>query len=177
MSDALCRLSTGGAFATRTLFTDRGETKFEAMRPTVLTGIGGIVTRGDLLECAVILHLPPVTCRRTEREFWSEFEKARPKLLGAIFNAVSNTLSRLGHTPFPKRPPRMADFAEWATAAGECWAGTTPRSATLMTVICGMPWTWRGRGGLSGWPNSEALRGQRQLGGGMRPNCWINCEV
>ncbi len=130
MSDALCRLSTGGAFATRTLFTDRGETKFEAMRPTVLTGIGGIVTRGDLLERAVILHLPPVTCRRTEREFWSEFEKARPKLLGAIFNAVSNTLSRLGHTPFPNAP-RMADFAEWATAAGEAlgWNDPTFRDA------------------------------------------------
>lgn len=130
LCDALCRLSTGGAFATRTLFTDRGETRFEAMRPSVLTGIGGIATRGDLLERAIILHLPPVSCRRTEREFWSEFEAARPKLLGAIFNAVSDTMSRLGQTPLPNAP-RMADFAEWGSAAGEAlgWTGPTFREA------------------------------------------------
>jgi hypothetical protein len=125
LSDALCRLSTGGAFATRTLFTDRGETKFEAMRPSVLTGIGGIAPRGDLLERAIILHLPPVSCRRTEREFWSEFEATRPKLLGAIFNAVSDTMSCLGQTPLPNAP-RMADFAEWGSAAGEALRWTTP---------------------------------------------------
>ena len=44
-SDALCRLSTGGSFATRQLYTDGDEMLFEASRPVILNGITDIVTR------------------------------------------------------------------------------------------------------------------------------------
>jgi hypothetical protein len=39
LSDALCRLSTGGGFATRTLYGNDEETIFDAQRPVILTGI------------------------------------------------------------------------------------------------------------------------------------------
>ena len=59
-SDALCRLSTGGGFATRTLYENGEETIFEAQRPVILNGIGDIATRSDLLDRALVLELPPI---------------------------------------------------------------------------------------------------------------------
>jgi hypothetical protein len=39
LSDAVCRLSTGGGFATRTLYENDEETIFDAQRPIILNGI------------------------------------------------------------------------------------------------------------------------------------------
>ena len=58
LSDALCRLSTGGGFATRELYTDNEEVIFDAMRPVILTGIEDLATRSDLLDRSVLLTLP-----------------------------------------------------------------------------------------------------------------------
>jgi hypothetical protein len=60
LSDCLCRLSTGGGFSTRELYSDQDETIFAAQRPVVLNGIEEIITRGDLLDRAVLLDLPPI---------------------------------------------------------------------------------------------------------------------
>src|ERR1035437_3687067 len=48
ISDALCRLATGGGFSTRGLYTDDEEKLFNAMRPIILNGIEDFVTRPDL---------------------------------------------------------------------------------------------------------------------------------
>src|SRR5437667_12134418 len=40
LSDALCRLATGGGFATRELYSDDNERIFSAQRLIILTGIG-----------------------------------------------------------------------------------------------------------------------------------------
>jgi hypothetical protein len=45
LSDALCRISTGGAFSTRVLYTDGEEHLIEAIRPTIITGITPVITR------------------------------------------------------------------------------------------------------------------------------------
>jgi hypothetical protein len=39
LSDALCRLSTGGGWACRQLYTDNDEVLFDGTRPAVLNGI------------------------------------------------------------------------------------------------------------------------------------------
>jgi hypothetical protein len=39
LSDTLCRLTSGGAFSTRRLFTDQDEILFVAARPIILNGI------------------------------------------------------------------------------------------------------------------------------------------
>jgi hypothetical protein len=117
LSDALCRLATGGGFATRQLYTDDEEALFDAMRPTVLNGIEDLATRGDLLERAIVLSLPviPEEKRRPERLFWAEYEADRPRLLGALLTALSGALRELPQVRL-KRLPRMADFAEFAVA-------------------------------------------------------------
>jgi hypothetical protein len=117
ISDALCRLSTGGGFATRELHTDQDEVLFNAERPVILNGIEDIATRADLADRAVMLTLSPIADekRRTEKEIWDEFHAAHPAILGALLDGVVRGLSTLPNTTL-KRKPRMADFALWVTA-------------------------------------------------------------
>ena len=124
LSDALCRLSTGGGFATRELYTDNEEVIFDAMRPLILTGIEELATRSDLLDRAVLLTLPtiPEDRRRTETQFWAAFDTAAPRF-SALLTAVSEAMRRLPAVKL-SRLPRMADFALWATA-GERALGLT----------------------------------------------------
>lgn len=118
LSDALCRLSTGGGFATRENYSDDDEVLFDAMRPVLLNGIEELATRSDLLDRAIIVTLPTITeeNRREEADVWREFDKARPRLLGALLTAVSTALRNLPHVKLD-RLPRMADFARFAVAA------------------------------------------------------------
>jgi hypothetical protein len=57
ISDALCRLASGGSFAVRQLYTDRDEILFQAARPIILNGIEDVITRPDLADRAIFLTL------------------------------------------------------------------------------------------------------------------------
>jgi hypothetical protein len=118
LSDALCRLSTGGGFSCRELYSDRDETIFDSQRPVILTGVEEVATRSDLLDRAIVLHLPPLPeiRYRTEAALLAEFEAARPRILGALLDTVAGALAELPRVKLP-RLPRMADFAVWASAA------------------------------------------------------------
>ncbi|MHC4404575.1 MAG: hypothetical protein ACYTG0_33390 [Planctomycetota bacterium] len=118
LSDAFCRLSTGGGFATRELYTDQDEVIFDSQRPVMLTSIEEVATRSDLLDRCLIVWLPPIPehRRRPEAELMREFEKARPRILGALLNVVVGALHDLPSTKVDGLP-RMADFGLWATAA------------------------------------------------------------
>jgi hypothetical protein len=117
-SDALCRLSTGGGFSTRELYTNEGERIFEAMRPVLLNSIDLGIERGDLLDRAIFLSLPPIpdSARETESSFWDRFERTRPYILGSLFDAVACALRCQSQVNTPNLP-RMADFAKWICAA------------------------------------------------------------
>ena len=86
LSDALCRLSTGGGFSTRTLYENREEELFEGMKPVILNGITDVVSRPDLLDRALVVALPPIPDeeRRPESELWREFEQTRPAILASL---------------------------------------------------------------------------------------------
>ena len=118
LSDAFCRLSTGGGFATRQLHSDRDEQIFAAQRPIALNGVGDLAARPDLTDRAVSIMLPPLADdrRRPEREFWAAFEAARPGILGALLDGLSAGLRHLDDTRLD-HPPRMADFATFIEAA------------------------------------------------------------
>ena len=117
LSDTLCRLTSGGAFSTRRLFTDQDEILFAAARPVILNGIEDIITRPDLADRAILLMLAPIAerQRRPENALWREFEHARPHILGALLDAAAHGLQMLPRIRL-QRLPRMADFALWATA-------------------------------------------------------------
>jgi hypothetical protein len=133
-SDTLCRLATGGGFAVRKLYTDQDEVLFDACRPVILNGIEDIVTRPDLADRALFLTLQPIPedRRRPEAELWAKFEIERPRILGALLDAVVGGLKRLPDTRLPVLP-RMADFALWATA---CETAVWP-PGTFWSAYCG----------------------------------------
>src|SRR4029079_17404674 len=60
LSDALCRVATGGSFAVRQLYTDDEEVLFKAARPTLLNGIEDVVGRLDLADRTIFLTLGPI---------------------------------------------------------------------------------------------------------------------
>ena len=131
LSDALCRLASGGGFAVRRLYTDQDEVLFDAARPIILNGIEDVITRPDLADRALFLTLPPISeaHRRPEKDLWREFDFARPRLLGALLDAASHGLRTRPHVRLD-RLPRMADFAQWAAACETAlWpAGTFSRA-------------------------------------------------
>jgi hypothetical protein len=124
LSDALSRLSTGGGFSTRRLYTDQDQILFSALRPIALNGIGDIVSRPDLLDRALIINLPPIPRdkRRLDRVLEAEVEAMKPAVLGALFSAVSAGLIKRDSVVLEGKP-RMADFAEWAVATEEALGG------------------------------------------------------
>jgi hypothetical protein len=131
LSDALCRLASGGSFAVRQLYSDDEEVLFEAARPILLNGIEEVISRPDLGDRAIFLTLAPIgeALRRPENELWREFEIARPRILGALLDATVHGLRTLGRVHLD-RLPRMADFALWAAACETAlWpAGTFARA-------------------------------------------------
>lgn len=118
LSDAFCRLSTGGGFATRTLYENDEETIFSAKRPLIINGITELATRPDLLDRALIINCPNISKskRRDEETFWLEFESARPKLLGSFLSALSQTMKNVPGVRLTEHE-RMADFARLGAAA------------------------------------------------------------
>jgi hypothetical protein len=118
LSDAFCRMSTGGGFATRQLYEDDAEIVFDVMRPVLLNGIDEVSTRSDLLDRMVTISLPTIAedHRRLEAEVNAEFERLRPRILGALLDGLSGALRNLP-TVKVDRLPRMADFALLGAAA------------------------------------------------------------
>jgi hypothetical protein len=118
LSDALCRLATGGGFSSRELYSDTDEVILDAQRPVILTGIEELATRADLLDRTLVCGLAaiPDAKRIPERLLWARFEHERAAILGALLDAVACALAREPHVQL-ERLPRMADFAIWATAA------------------------------------------------------------
>lgn len=118
LSDAVCRVASGGGLGTRQLYTDEEETIFSVQRPIMFNGIEELMSRGDLLDRMLIMHLPPIpeSKRFPETQFWRAFEEARPRLLGALLTVVAAALKQLPSVKLATLP-RMADFAIWSVAA------------------------------------------------------------
>jgi hypothetical protein len=144
LSDALCRIASGGSFAVRRLYTDDEEVLFQAARPTILNGIEDVISRADLADRGICLSLGSIgeQQRRSEAALWREFDGARPVILGALLDAVASGL-RAVDSVHPTRLPRMADFTLWATACETAlWptgtfsdAYTANRKAAIESIV------------------------------------------
>jgi hypothetical protein len=117
LSDALCRLATGGAFAGRKLYEDNQEHHLSAQRPVIINGIDELACKGDLVDRSLFLSLPsiPDGSRQYEEDFWKAFRVDYPRLLGSLLDAIAGGLQALPEVHLGARP-RMADFARWGEA-------------------------------------------------------------
>jgi hypothetical protein len=118
LSDCLCRLVTGDGFSKRQLYTDDDDILYSYKRLTGLSGINQVATRPDLLDRSIIIPLDRISDskRLEEKELWGGFEEVKPKLFGALLNAVSACLKTAPGLSIP-RFPRMADYFRFACAA------------------------------------------------------------
>jgi Domain of unknown function (DUF3854) len=117
-SDDLCRIATGFGYSTRTLHTTDEETTFEFTRPQIITAIDALVTRDDLADRVLMAQLPEISDRQRlpQSQLNAKVEAARPRILGALLTALSQTLAQLPHTK-PVELPRMGDFGFFAIAS------------------------------------------------------------
>ena len=121
LADAACRLATGGGFGGRELYSDHDEAIFDATRPLIFNAIPELGTaRPDFLDRALIVEFLSIRpeIRRYEAQFWGEFSERRPRILGALLDAVVAGLQNLPQVKL-ERPPRLADFALWVSACEE----------------------------------------------------------
>lgn len=122
-ADALCRLATGGAIGTRTLYSNAEETVLDVACPVAINGIDGLTNRADLAERSMVLDLPTIAAdtRRAETDLDAALEAVRPGVLGALLTAVAAALGgfEAAREDLRGRLPRMADLAAWVTAGEE----------------------------------------------------------
>jgi len=118
MSDMLCRASTGGGFSTRALHTDAEEVSFNIKKPIWFNGITEFLTRQDACDRSCIVRTKAIQgdMRMPEQEFWGEWEKQKPAVLGSLYDAISMALKRYRDVRLSTYP-RMADFVRWIVAA------------------------------------------------------------
>lgn len=117
LSDAFCRLATGGGFATRQLYTDTDEIILTSKRPIIMNGITNFAERQDLMDRGIVVNMPTIAekNRRPERDIEREWEAVKPRVLGALCDAVAEGLRNINEIALVN-PPRMADFAHWVSA-------------------------------------------------------------
>lgn len=120
IADALCRMSTGGGFSTRALYSDDEERLFDGMRPVLMTSITDVATRPDLADRTLVALFEMIAAkdRKTDEQVREDFEKAAPHILGALLDIVANGLKQQTSLVRKKmnRLPRMADHAVWIRA-------------------------------------------------------------
>ena len=117
MSDNLCRLATGGGLRLRRLFKDSDEVYFRGARPIWLEGISNVISRGDLQSRSIIFQLEALQGYKTLRELDHEFERQRPRILGALLDMMVRGLQMLPVTRFVSSS-RLPDFEHWCVACG-----------------------------------------------------------
>jgi hypothetical protein len=119
-SDTLCRAVTGGGLSKRKLYTDSDNIIFEFKRAIIINGVNLVANKPDLLDRSLLFELGRIEekDRRSEEDFWQEFNLLKPKMLGAIFDALSKALNILPTVKLDKAP-RMADFSKWGCAIAE----------------------------------------------------------
>lgn len=92
MSDALCRLSTGGGLSKRKLYSDGDVFSVDAMRPLLIAGLDPTFYKQDLIERIVRVTLTRPKAYMDEEEFEAYREQNLAKWRGALYTLVSDVL-------------------------------------------------------------------------------------
>ena len=123
-SDVICRAVTGAGSSKRALYSDEDDVIFKFKRCIGLNGINIVATKPDLLDRSIAIECQRITekDRKTESRFWTEFEKDKGEIMGAIFDIIATAMTYKVHLP---NKPRMADFALWGSAISHA-AGYEP---------------------------------------------------
>ena len=116
-SDLLCQAVTGGNICVRKLHTTSDTVTIPLKSCLVLNGIDIAGYKTDLIDRTIVFSLPRIdpSQRKDEKEFWKEFNAAKPMLLGHYFDVLARSIQIYPDTK-PESSPRMADYYRWALA-------------------------------------------------------------
>ena len=127
LSDALCRVATGGALSKRRLYFDKDEVLITFKRPLILTSIPDVVEKPDLRDRHYSIRCLPIPdhARRTEAQLWDDWRKASPMIMAALLDILvaglrAETSVKDDVASGRLTLPRMADAAQWVIA---CYRG------------------------------------------------------
>jgi hypothetical protein len=114
----LSRAVTGSGFTKRKLYTDSDDTIMVFRRAIIITGINVPVIKPDAVDRCLLVECDRIdaTNRKPEGQLWEDFEKDKPKILGALLSAASGMLAALPNIAITQQG-RMADWQAIATAA------------------------------------------------------------
>jgi hypothetical protein len=112
MSDRLCRMLTGDGFTKRKLHTDLDEIALDCKSPLMMTAIGQVVTKSDLLQRTLSVELPTINDenRGSEKGLGDEFTKHHPRLLGGLLTLAYEALA-IKETTECQTYARFTEFA------------------------------------------------------------------
>ncbi|MGH7113287.1 MAG: hypothetical protein ACREE9_02195, partial [Stellaceae bacterium] len=117
LSDAMCRLATGGGISGRSLYTNADEFVYFLKRPQVTTGIPKLAERADFAARWIQITMPRIAAdkRLSEEDIEAKIVARLPRILGLLLTAVAGILANPDEKP--DQLPRMADFAVWIARA------------------------------------------------------------
>lgn len=118
LSDLYCTLVTGAGYCTRKLHTDTDEIIFDGKRFLIMNGIPNFLWSPDICQRSVFLETAPIPAeeRLPENILLHKWEKAKPRILGGFYKAVSVALRNIEYVNLDSYN-RMADFEQWVVAA------------------------------------------------------------
>lgn len=120
LSDAMCRLVTGSSLTKRELYSDDEDVIYRLKRAVGLNGVAQFANNPDLLDRCLIVQLERISeqNRRLDNDLQELFNQEKPKLLGALYTAVSGILVSLDEVKGQGLTlPRMADYYLHAATA------------------------------------------------------------
>ncbi len=117
LSNLLSQACTGGGFSKRKLYTDDEDIIYQIMRCIGLNGINLLISRPDLMDRTILLHLERIEPekRKEWKVLMQDFEEERSYLLGGLFDVLSKAMS-IHPSIKLSNLPRMADFMNWGVA-------------------------------------------------------------
>ncbi len=117
-SDALCRTLLGGNDASRTFYQQGHETVLPVKNPMLLDGIDSSIVKGDLQSRTLVIETEPMTGDYvTLEDISSQFETLRPRILGALCDALVATMRARQEGKRYTGLPRMTDACTFAIPA------------------------------------------------------------
>lgn len=129
LSDCLCRAVTGEGYSKRQLYSDDSDVLYAYMRAIGMSGIVQVANKPDLLDRSILIALERITDnrRRDDSTFWREFNQAKPKLLGAVFDVLVKCLGHI--TTLISSPHRLKDYYRFSVAAAQALGFTEQQLA------------------------------------------------
>ena len=118
VSDALCRQATGAGNTERRYHTNQNEVRFPYVaNPIILNGVTEFITRPDLVDRSIILHLEHIDTKKTEAALKRAYNAKRSRIFGALLNLMVQGVQNLPSVP-AESSIRMVEAIKWCEACG-----------------------------------------------------------